>query len=68
MLYLAWRYGNENPYALYNLLDGRYVPWGGGEPMPPPHPARLVAFIYGCAEVAAEEARMLAGAQAGRKV
>jgi hypothetical protein len=60
---LAWRYGNEDPYRLYNMLDGRYVPWGGGESRPPAHPSRLRAFVYACAEVAFEEDAKLSGAK-----
>lgn len=61
MLQLAWRYGGEDPYRLYHMLDGHYVPWGGGEPAPPPYPSRLRAFIYACAQQAQEDDVKLAG-------
>lgn len=28
MLFLAWRYGGEDPYKLYNGLDADYRPLG----------------------------------------
>jgi hypothetical protein len=63
---LAWRYGREDPYRLYNMLDANYKPWGGGNPRPPLHPTRLRAFLYACAEVAAEEEAKLAGGRVSR--
>lgn len=62
---LAWRYGNEDPYRLFNMLDGHYVPWGGEleDALPPKHPTRLRAFIYACAQVAWEEEAKIAGAK-----
>lgn len=62
-MYLAWRYGGENPYAVYNALDKEFVPYDGGEPRPPLNPARLRYFIYGCGLAAFEEAAELAGAK-----
>ena len=53
-MYLAWRYGNEDPYRLYHF----------GMPeadQPPPYPSRVRAFIYACAVIAQEEAIKLAG-------
>jgi hypothetical protein len=62
-VYLAWRYGGEEPYRLYNSLDSEYVPIEGGERTPPLYPARLRYFIYGCAVAAFEEEAELAGAK-----
>ena len=56
--YLAWRYGKENPYLLFNGLERDYRPVGGGEdepPRPPPYPWRIRAFILACANYAHEE-------------
>ena len=66
-LYNAWRYGHENPYCLYNMLDARHVPWGGGEPEPPLHPLRVQTFILACGQVAAEDAVKLAGGNVPRR-
>jgi hypothetical protein len=57
-LYLAWRYGNEDPYRLYHL----------GTPaadQPPPYPGRVQAFIYACAMQAREDHIEELKAQAG---
>lgn len=51
---LAWRYGGEDPYRLFHMLDANYVPWGGGLPTPPQYPSRLRAFLYACGQVAWE--------------
>jgi hypothetical protein len=51
---LAWRYGGECPYRLFNSLDENYVPLGGGEAKPPPRPGRLRSFKYGMALYAQE--------------
>lgn len=45
LLYCAWRYGNENPYYLYN---GPHAP-------PPKSWWRVRLFIYGCGEFAQRE-------------
>jgi hypothetical protein len=49
MLFLAWRYGREDPYRLYNGLDADYRPLGHPEeePRPPRYPTRLRHFLYG---------------------
>lgn len=65
-MYLAWRYGGESPYSLYNSLDRQYVPFEGGEPHPPLNPARLRYFVYGCAQAAFEETAELAGAKVSK--
>jgi len=57
-LYLAWRYGNENPYRLYHF----------GTPeadVTSPYPSRVQAFIYACAMRAREEEIEIAQAMAG---
>jgi hypothetical protein len=60
-LFLAWRYGNEDPYRLYHGLDAFYRPQGGGDPKPPPNPDRLRNFIFGMARCAEEMEVRLAG-------
>lgn len=57
-MYLAWRYGNEDPYRLYHL----------GTPaadQPPPYPSRVQAFVYACALRAREDHIEELKAQAG---
>lgn len=51
------------------MLDQDYVPLDGidgGGPRPPLHPSRYRAFIYGCAQVAHEDAITLAGGKVAR--
>lgn len=60
---MAWRYGNEDPYKLYNSLDDDYRPREGGEPRPPLYPGRVRYFIYGMAQAAFEMDTELAGAK-----
>ena len=59
-MYLAWRYGNEDPYRLYNFSN----PEVG---LTSPYPSRVQAFIYACAVKARndhiEEIKAAAGAQ-----
>lgn len=52
---LAWRYGGEDPWRLYNALDADYRPLEHPErpPMRPRYPTRLRSFMYACAEMAA---------------
>lgn len=64
---LAWRYGSEDPYRLFNMLDAEYRPWAGGDPRPPARPGRVRAFIYACAQVAAEEEAKLHGAKVTKR-
>jgi hypothetical protein len=49
------------------MLDADYVPLDGSDPEPhrPPHPSRVLAFVYACGELAEEEAIKLAGGKAG---
>jgi hypothetical protein len=63
-LFLAWRFGNEDPWALYNSVptDSDRAPrW----------PARRRAFIYACglyaAEVMREQTRAMVGGQQQRR-
>jgi hypothetical protein len=67
LLYLAWAHGGENPFRLYHGLDEQYRPIGGGEPKLPAFPARVRAFIYGCAQQAKKDMdnRAQAGMAAG---
>jgi hypothetical protein len=57
LLWLAWRFGNEDPYVLYN----------GPNAEEPKHPSRRRLFLYGCAAVAGEHEghRMEAAATGG---
>jgi hypothetical protein len=55
LLYLAWRYGGNDPYRLHNGLDAEMRPVGGGEVCPPPRPWRVKAFLFGCGIAAHEE-------------
>jgi hypothetical protein len=69
-LFLAWRYGGEDPYRTYNGLDMDYRPLGRPQesPHPPTYPSRLRMFLYGCGLVAQETESRLAGAKTGAKV
>jgi hypothetical protein len=69
MLFLAWRYGGEDPYRTYNGLDGDYRPLGHSEmePRPPRYPSRLRHFVYGAGLYAADiESKLAHGGQAAR--
>jgi hypothetical protein len=69
MLFLAWRYGGEDPYKTYNGLDADYRPLGhpDQEPRLPRYPSRLRHFLYGAGLFAAEiEAKLAAGGQAAK--
>jgi len=71
MLFLAWRYGGEDPYRLYNGLDGNFRPLGYPEadPAPPRYPTRLRHFLYGCGLYALEgEAKLASARQAASAV
>jgi hypothetical protein len=71
MLFLAWRYGSEDPYRLYNGLDVVYRPLGHPEeePRPPRYPTRLRHFLYGAGLFAAEvEAKLSTGGGTARAV
>ena len=47
-MYLAWRYGNEEPYRLYHFGTT-------AADQPSPYPSRVQSFIYACALMAREE-------------
>lgn len=51
------------------MLGYDYVPLDGSdtEPHRPPHPERVLAFVYACGELAEEEAIKLSGAEVQRK-
>lgn len=55
MLYCAWRYGGEDPWRLYNRLDGSFRPvWAPELPeVRPANPDRYQRFLYACGKVAA---------------
>lgn len=55
-LYCAWRYGGEDPWKTYNLLDADYRPlWAPDRPpVRPKFPTRLRSFMYACGQVAAK--------------
>jgi hypothetical protein len=58
-LFQVWRYGSGDwlePYRLYNGLnvDLRPLTSVDGEPHRPPYPTRVRAFVFGCAQVAAD--------------
>lgn len=71
MLYLAWRYGGDDPYCVYNGLDKEYRPLVGGEPSPPPRPWRVKCFLYACAQQAlkdtTEQLQIMAGGSVTRQ-
>jgi hypothetical protein len=69
-LFLAWRYGGEDPYRTYNGLDQGYRPLGHPEETarPPTYPTRLRMFLYGCGMVAHDNDSKLAGAKTSSKV
>ena len=70
MLFLAWRYGGEDPYKTYNGLGSDYRPLGHpNEPSrPPQYPSRLRHFLYGCGLLAQSDDAKLAGARQQAKV
>jgi hypothetical protein len=71
MLFLAWRYGGEDPYRLYNGLDADYRPLGHPDELsrPPRYPSRLRHFLYGAGLFASEiEAKLAAGATGAKAV
>jgi hypothetical protein len=70
MLFLAWRYGKEDPYRLYNGLDADYRPLGHPEEVsrPPQYPTRLRHFLYGAGLFGMEMDTKLANSGAGLKV
>jgi hypothetical protein len=55
LLFCAWRYGGEDPWKTYNLLDADYRPMWAPDlaPVRPQRPTRVRAFMYSCAKVAA---------------
>ena len=65
LLFLAWRYGGNDPYRTYNGLDEDYRPLGHPEeaPRPPIFPSRVRHFVYGCGLVAIANEGKLAGAK-----
>jgi hypothetical protein len=69
-LFLAWRYGGEDPYRTYNGLDEDYRPLGHPEeaPRPPTYPTRLRHFLYGCGLAALKNDSKLAGNRQSSKV
>lgn len=67
MLYLAWKFGGEDPFRLYFGLDGDYVPWSGGPPVRPAYPDRIRKLIYGFGIQAQDEAIAFAKAAAGSR-
>jgi len=70
MLFLAWRYGGDDPYRTYNGLGEDYRPLGHPElpAHPPRYPTRLRHFVYGCGLFAAEHDAKLAGAKTATSV
>jgi hypothetical protein len=54
-LWAAWRFGGEDPWRLYNMLDPDFRPVGASDlpPVRPRHPRRLKAFVYACARASA---------------
>lgn len=54
-LFCAWRYGGEDPWRLYHGLDAEYRLLRAPDrpPVRPKFPSRVKAFMYACAEVAA---------------
>lgn len=57
MLYVAWRYGGEDPYRLYHSLGPDYRPWDSpdAEPRPPASGKRVRNLIFAFAEFAHNE-------------
>lgn len=53
-MFAAWRYGGEDPWRLYNLLDAAYRPLANPTraPVRPKFPMRVRAFMYACARAA----------------
>lgn len=62
-MFLAWRYGNEDPYRVYNGLDRQYRPLSQPDQLarPPTYPTRLRHFVYGCGLYAMDNEGKLAG-------
>jgi hypothetical protein len=54
-LWAAWRFGGEDPWRTYNMLDAEYRPIGSPDlpAIRPRHPRRLKAFLYACARASA---------------
>ena len=69
-MFLAWRYGGEDPYRTYNGLDEEYRPLGHPEepPRPPTYPSRLRMFLYGCGIAAQDNESRLAGGKSSSRV
>ena len=69
-MFLAWRYGGDDPYRTYNGLDQDYRPLGHPEesPRPPTYPSRLRMFLYGCGMAAYDNDSKFAGAKMNTKV
>lgn len=57
VLYTAWRYGQEDPWTLYN-----------GEAPPSPLPLRYRYFLMGCGLYASSEEREKIASMAGGEV
>lgn len=55
LIFTAWRYGGEDPWRLYNDLDGDYRPLADPErpAVRPKYPVRVRHFVYACGAVAA---------------
>ena len=69
MLFLAWRYGREDPYRTYNGLDADYRPSvtprrNRARRM---YPTRLRHFLYGAGLFAMDMDAKLASGTAGAK-
>jgi hypothetical protein len=53
-VWAAWRYGGEDPWRLFNMLDSGYRPLRDPErpAFRPARPSRVRAFMYACGRVA----------------
>ena len=69
-MFLAWRYGGEDPYRTYNGLDADYRPLGQPheEPRAPKYPTRLRMFLYGCGMVGYDNDTKFAGGKTSTRV
>lgn len=69
-MFLAWRYGGEDPYRTYNGLGEDYRPLGQPqeEPRLPTYPSRLRMFLYGCGMVGYDNDAKFAGAKQNARV
>lgn len=51
---MAWRYGGEDPWRMFNRLDSDYRPLNAlsRRPTRPQYPTRLRSFMYACGQIA----------------